>query len=53
MRHGETQGYTKDVGNSSSQPVRSGIKHGLRRNFTIREAEILVRDINPYMFPLK
>ena len=47
----ETQGYTKDVGSSSSQLSRSGIKQGLRRSFTTREAEIPVRDIDPYMFP--
>jgi len=43
----QTQGNTKDVGGSSSQPSRAG----LRRSFTSREAKILVRDIDPYMFP--
>jgi len=49
----DTQGYTKDVGGSSSQPSRLGIKHGLRRSFTAREAEIPVHGIDPYMFPPK
>ena len=49
----ETQGYTKYVGGSNSQPSRSGIKYELRRSFTTREAEIPVRGIDPYMFPSK
>ena len=41
----QTQGHTKDIGDSNSQPSRAR----LRRSFTTREAEILVRGIDPYM----
>ena len=47
------EGHTRDVGGSSSQTSRSGIKCGLRQNFTTREAEIPTRGNYPYMFPTK
>ena len=42
-----------DIGGSSSQPSGSGINRGLRQSTTMREAEILARGIDPYMFPTK
>ena len=42
-----------DIGGSSSQPSGSEINRGLRRSMTMREAEILARGIDPYIFPTK
>ena len=48
-----TEGHTRDIGGSSSQLSGSGIKRGLHRSFTTREAEIPARGIDHYMFPTK
>ncbi|RVW78970.1 hypothetical protein CK203_052319 [Vitis vinifera] len=41
-------------GGSSSQPSNARIKHGLTRNFNVREgASIPPKGIDPYMFPSK
>ena len=46
-------GHTRNIGGSSSQPSGSEINRGLRRSMTMREAEILARGIDPYIFPTK
>ena len=48
-----TEGHTRNIGGSSSQPSGSGINCGLRQSFTTRKAKIPSRDIVPYMFPRK
>ena len=42
-----------DIGDNSLQPSGSGINRGLRQSMTMRETEISVHDIDPYMFLTK
>ena len=42
-----TEGHTRDIGGSSSQPSGSEINRKLRQSITTREAEIPTRGIDP------